>query len=46
MAIYTEKYGYISYECEDLIAEVNEDIDILVCTQWLMQYINICQNMM
>lgn len=28
MAIYTEKYGYISYECEDLIAEVNEDIDI------------------
>ena len=38
MAIYTEKYGYISYECEDLIAEVNEDIDIFGLYTRFMQY--------
>lgn len=28
MAIFTPEYGYVSYECSDLIREVHEDIDI------------------
>lgn len=28
MAIFTSEYGYVSYECSDLIREVHEDIDI------------------